>query len=269
MTNKIMYKGNIRKRATDTSMLKTRLLLNEKYQSKDFNQWLQSRLDIKPAEFVLDVGCGTGAQTIPFLKAVGVNGRVDALDISRVSVNFLKKLTSGNKRLRLAVGDMKNLKKIIKRSFREEKYNLAHSAYSLYYCSDRGEVLKEMVSHLHPSGRLAIFTPFKPHGMVEIARKFSLIPKQVDECFNFGPEVLEPFFRKTFWEIEIHYFQSEVKMNTDVPFLKFYKSTTYYDHKAFPKIKTYVNQQINSHGFISFEKNGYLIIGKDKKTCVK
>ena len=41
----------------------------EKYQSKDIHQWFQSQISIKRDHKILDVGCGTGKQSIYFQKS--------------------------------------------------------------------------------------------------------------------------------------------------------------------------------------------------------
>jgi cyclopropane fatty-acyl-phospholipid synthase-like methyltransferase len=46
------------------------------------NDLLLARSAIASGESVLEVGCGTGAATIPFAEAVGERGRVVGVDIS-------------------------------------------------------------------------------------------------------------------------------------------------------------------------------------------
>jgi hypothetical protein len=41
-----------------------------------FNDLLLARSDIAPGENVLEIGCGTGATTVPLAEAVGERGRV-------------------------------------------------------------------------------------------------------------------------------------------------------------------------------------------------
>jgi ubiquinone/menaquinone biosynthesis C-methylase UbiE len=46
------------------------------------NDLLLARAGVAPGEAVLEVGCGTGAATLPLAEAVGESGRVVGVDIS-------------------------------------------------------------------------------------------------------------------------------------------------------------------------------------------
>src|SRR6516165_1689088 len=46
------------------------------------NDLLLARSEVAAVESVLEIGCGTGAATVPFAKAVGERGRVVGVDIS-------------------------------------------------------------------------------------------------------------------------------------------------------------------------------------------
>src|SRR5216683_2499292 len=46
------------------------------------NDLLLARSAVAPGEKVLEIGCGTGAATVPFAEAVGERGRVVGVDIS-------------------------------------------------------------------------------------------------------------------------------------------------------------------------------------------
>jgi len=65
--------------------------------ASDFDARLLERLAVKLGEHVLDVGCGTGAQSIPIAGLVGPSGRVSSLDISAASIATLQsKIPAGS-----------------------------------------------------------------------------------------------------------------------------------------------------------------------------
>ena len=61
----VIYSGDKAERATATTYLEKRIEINRAYSSVDFDAWLFDRLAVESGENILDVGCGSGAQTIP------------------------------------------------------------------------------------------------------------------------------------------------------------------------------------------------------------
>lgn len=260
-----IYEGDVKERAISRDNLRTRLDLNSRYQSTDFHDWLHRRLNVMRGEHILDVGCGTGAQSLRFLECIGPRGSVSALDISPASVEELVRNANGDLRLVAVTADMADLDEVIRARFKQRSYTLAHSSYSLYYSPSRMAVLRRMADSLLSHGRLAVFTPTTPHGLVEIASKFSVIPEPVMESLEFGPSVLEPEFRSLFWEVEINFFQSEMRVTSVDDFMGFYRATTYYSAQAEPGIRRFAESELRSKGAVIYSKNGYLIIGRDRR----
>lgn len=258
---KHIYEGKLFDQATSAEHLDTRLELNRKYSSTNFDDWLLARLDVQKNEDILDVGCGTGAQTIPFLKAVGAGGSVSSLDISADSILELKKRAGTARNLDAIAVDMALLKETIQHRFRKKTYDLGHSSYALYYSPKRMEVLEVMRDSLKPSGRLAVFTPNQPHGMVDFARRFHPIAAEIDESLIFGPSILEPFFRRNYWDVVVHFFHNKVRVTSVDDAVRFYQATTYYSRSAEPEFRKKVTAIVEQNGCFEYEKNGYLIIG--------
>jgi ubiquinone/menaquinone biosynthesis C-methylase UbiE len=259
----MIYEGETAAKAVGTSELETRLRLNRAYSSADFDQWLLERLAVQPGEDVLDVGCGTGAQTIPFARAVAPGGSVSALDISASSVALVKQRLPAGARAEIIVSDMADLETAIRDHFSVKKYDLVHSSYSLYYATDRAKVLDIMSAALKPGGRCAIFTPNAPHGLVALAQRFTNVPEQVVECMRFGPEFLEPYFRRRFAKVDIHLFHNVVSLPTADDLIEFYRQTTYFDPAAVAPMRAAAEEAIRRDGAFRYEKNGYLIIGRN------
>lgn len=248
-------------RATQTDFLERRLELNRESSSANFDQWLFQRLKVKAGEDVLDVGCGSGAQTIPFSELVGGGGSVSALDISSDSVALLKRRLKADVRVEATAADMASLGKLISDFFSVKRYDLAHSSYALYYSPKRIEVLDAMRGALKSGGRCAVFTPNVPHGLVNLAGRFTKIPEAVTDSLVFGSSVLEPYFKKNFSSFEVHYFHNIVTLSDADALIEFYRQTTYHDAAAEQDMKSVANEEIARTGSYKYEKNGYLIIG--------
>ena len=257
---------DIRQKETSSEFLTTRLRINDKYQTNDFNGWLFGHMKVAENDAVLDVGCGTGMQALRFAKEVGTGGRVCAFDISADSVKALaaaaKKENLGN--IIAVTGRMEDAASIVKQ-FPVSEFDIIHSSYALYYAEDPLETLRTLLGYLKPGGQTVVFTPMAPHGMVNFAKKFHPVPAPVEECFLFGEKVLEPFFRKNFGEVDIHHYKNLMKVLSADDFMALYRATTYYDSASDGKIYDAVRAIIDEKGAFEFEKNGFLIVGKNKK----
>jgi ubiquinone/menaquinone biosynthesis C-methylase UbiE len=257
----VIYSGDRAERATATAFLEKRIEINRAFSSADFDAWLFDRLNVQPGEDILDVGCGSGAQTIPFANLAGPTGSVSSLDISPESIALLKSRILPGGHVEAVATDMADLAQIIADTFTVKRYSLAHSSYALYYSPNRLEVLDVMRGTLKPGGRCAVFTPNRPHGLVELAARFTDVPAVVDESLRFGPDVLHPYFERHFPRVEVHHFHNVVSVPSTDILIEFYRQTTYYDVQAETKMCAVVDEAIRQKGCFDYEKNGYLIIG--------
>lgn len=257
----IIYSGERSERATVTAFLEKRIEINRAYSSANFDAWLMQRLAVEPGEDILDVGCGSGAQTIPFAGIVGPTGSVSALDISAESVALLRSRLPAGAKVQAAASDMGELMNLIANVFTVKRYALVHSSYALYYSSQRMRVLDVMRGVLKEGGRCAVFTPNEPHGLVTLAARFSDVPATVTESLRFGPAVLQSYFATNFLRHDVHYFHNVVTVPSADVLIEFYRQTTYYDAQAEPKIRAEVEAEIARSGRYVYEKNGYLAIG--------
>ena len=262
-----VWSGEKKRRAISSSDLKMRLDLNKKYQSKDFQVWLRKRLAIKNGEQILDVGCGTGAQSIPMAEDAGTHGRVVSLDISSDSIEVLKNSVPEHLKDRISAYtlDMGFLKDFLKENYKDKFYSLAQCSYALYYSPKRIEVLEEMQRRTSPLGRVAVFTPSPPHGMIEFVSKYHDISMPVNDSLYFGENVLRNLFRKCFWEVEVHYFQSVISIDCFEDFKSFYEATTYFNSEYANDVYKGAKDQIEKDGALNFEKCGILLIGSGNR----
>jgi hypothetical protein len=120
-----------------------------------------------------------------------------------------------------------------------------------------------MRNALKPGGRCAVFTPIGPHGLVELAARFTQVPEAVFESLSFGTAVLEPYFRRHFATVEIHRFHNEISLPSAELLLEFYRQTTYHDAAAEAPMGAFAEKAIARDGRFVYEKNGYLIIGRN------
>ena len=159
------------------------------------------------------------------------------------------------------MSDMADLAEVIAGRFTTKRYSLAQSSYALYYCDKHLNVLNVMRGALEAGGRCAIFTTNRPHGLVDLASRFTEIPPEVEGPLRFGPTVLKPYFEKHFETHEVHHFHNVVTVPSADVMVEFYRQTTYYDAAAEPKVRAVVDDEVKQSGCYRYEKNGYLITG--------
>ena len=249
-------------RATSNSSLEKRLMINTRSSTKDFQAWLFKNLKIDPEMKVLEVGCGSGAQSRILSRLVGAHGQIIGIDKSAESVKKTEDELVAQGNFRGVVGDMDRLKDIIRDDIAIKTFDLAMSVYALYYANFPMNVLDVMKKSLRSGGVLAVATPIEPHGMVDFVKSIigSLTP-EIDRCLNFAWNALIPYFRKNLSHCSVFFFKNELRIENVEDFLYFYRETTYYSQESEKQVVEEVQKRLQNRETLNFEKNGVLLVG--------
>jgi SAM-dependent methyltransferase len=118
---------------------------------------LLARLDVAGGESVLEIGCGTGALTLPLAAAVGERGRVVAVDISEPMLGSARQKVGerGLRTVTLLSGDAQVF------AFEQAAFDLATSRMGVMFFSDPAAAFRNIKSALKPGGRL-VFACWAP-----------------------------------------------------------------------------------------------------------
>jgi SAM-dependent methyltransferase len=134
---------------------------------------LMTRLGLTGGESVLEIGCGTGALTLPVAAAVGASGRVVAVDISEPMLGAARQQIgeSGFANVTLELGDAQTF------AFAPAAFDLATSRMGVMFFADPTAAFGNIRGALKPGGRLvfACWAPLEEnsHWLIsyEIARR--------------------------------------------------------------------------------------------------
>lgn len=118
---------------------------------------LLARLGLVGGESVLEIGCGTGALTLPVAAAVGERGRVVAVDISEPMLGLARQRVGerGLANVRLLLGDAQVF------AFEPGAFDLATSRMGVMFFSDPTAAFRNIGGALKPGGRL-VFACWAP-----------------------------------------------------------------------------------------------------------
>ena len=239
-------------RSTSSSSLDVRLEANRRSQKLDFKEWSLKILSPEEGDKVLEIGCGTGAQTIPVSRKIGERGSLTFVDLSAQSVATVSEKLGSSTTQRGIVGSMDDIDDLLDLNI--GKFDLIYSVYAMYYSKEPKRLLDSLLNRLSPDGRLCILGPESPHGFVELARKYSAIPEEVDNSLNFRTEVVESFMKKNFQSYEVFVIRNPQFFYSTEDALEFFRNTTYYSHLFEKQISEVIEQEISAKSVFVVDK---------------
>ncbi|HYZ42757.1 MAG TPA: methyltransferase domain-containing protein [Stellaceae bacterium] len=118
---------------------------------------LLARLGLAGGESVLEIGCGTGALTLPLAAAVGEHGRVVAVDISEPMLGLAQRRVAerGLHNVTLLLGDAQVF------NFAPAAFDVATSRMGVMFFADPTAAFRNIGNALEPGGRL-VFACWAP-----------------------------------------------------------------------------------------------------------
>lgn len=239
-------------RSTSASSLDARLEANRRSQKIDFKEWSVKILSPEEGDKVLEIGCGTGSQTIPVAMKIGKRGSLTFVDLSAQSVATVSEKLGSSTTQRGIVGNMDDIDDLLDPD--NEKFDLIYSVYAMYYAKEPKRLLDNLLNRLSPNGRLCILGPESPHGFVELARKYFEIPEEVDRSLNFRTGVVESFMKKNFQSFQVFIIRNPQFFYSVEDSLEFFRNTTYYSHKFEKQISEAIEKEISAKSVFVVDK---------------
>jgi SAM-dependent methyltransferase len=107
------------------------------------------RLDVRPGERVLDIGCGGGETTAEIAHRVGPDGRVVGVDISEPLAARARDATAGLPYVEIRVADAQMA------AFEPESFDGLFSRFGVMFFADPEAAFSNLRRALRPGGRIA------------------------------------------------------------------------------------------------------------------
>jgi SAM-dependent methyltransferase len=120
---------------------------------------------LRPGDRVFDACCGTGASAIPAAEAVGVDGAVDAVDLSGPMVDELRRLSAGMPQLRAQQADVT--------TWDTGGYDVVQCALGIFFFPDMTAGTDHLISRARPGGRV-VLTIWRGDAMAVAGRHLGL-----------------------------------------------------------------------------------------------
>ena len=238
------------------STLSSRIDAHKKYSKREINDWILEIILLKDGEKILDVGCGTGKQTIPYKKSVGTRGLVIGIDISEELINEAKEKAINEKlEIQFMIHDANN-----RFNFPDDFFDVISCCFAIYYVQDIEKIIIEFKRLLKSGGRLFLAGPTPENAKLlrDLHQEVSKKPlPYMPGVSRFMSEVLS-HVKKNFQTVKIKIFQNPLIFEDEDSFLNYYTSTglflnTVKEEEERKEIKDKMNKKVQN--FIQKKRN--------------
>jgi ubiquinone/menaquinone biosynthesis C-methylase UbiE len=233
---------------TDTKALTARINAHAVYGSHPLEEWVFSRLDVRPGTHILELGCGTGKQTLPLARLVGAEGHVTAVDIAADSLSLLRQqaLSEGTiVRITLIESGLDETGKYARGA---ERFDRAVACYSLYYANDPEHVLTVVHGVLKRSGRLFFCGPAHTNNAELKAFHHALSRRTIGGgAAPFMEETGQKLARQLFAKVEVSAFENPLSFSSAAALYEYWRSYNLYDPQLDSAFKAAASEYFHKH----------------------
>jgi len=210
----------------------------------------------------LDIGCGTGKQSIPYKEIVGEKGLVIANDISKEIIEKAKKNAKIEKvKIQFLVHDTNE-----PFEYADNYFDYISACFSIYYVKAIEKVVLELKRILKPGGRIFLVGPTPENAglLHELHKEVTQKPlPYMPGMSRFMGEILITI-QKHFKNVEKYYFKNSLIFENIDSFLEYYNSTGLFMNSSKDKDqRDYYREGMKERVRNIIEKEGKMEIVKD------
>jgi ubiquinone/menaquinone biosynthesis C-methylase UbiE len=233
----------------DSAALEQRINTHDRFGSRDLNAWIFESLPAEPGDSVLDLGCGTGKQTIPLAESVGRTGNVVCLDASGDSLTTLQDRAdkAGVREVVEPVqAELDDLASVLE----GRNFDAIVGSYSLYYAQDHRRLLETIHGLLHVDGVLFFCGPTRANN--DELRRFHYgmrgeqpPPDTVGAVFmeTEAPRLAEQIFRS----VVVSHFDNPLRFDSADALYSYWASYNLYDEGLDDAFRSAASEHFRAH----------------------
>lgn len=216
---------------TDADALKQRIETHAKYGSRNLEDWVFSYLELTGGLKVLELGCGTGKQTLPLAEAIGETGHILAVDVSADALETLRQEAQAagvESRIDLLCGDFDGLNPRLD----ETAYDRALGCFSLYYAREPRKLFEVIHGSLKPGGIFFFCGPGRDNNAELIRFHYSLAggqPPAESPSSVFMEGIGHDSARELFSRMQVVDFTNPIRFNSAEALYAYWSSYNLYD----------------------------------------
>ena len=247
--------GKIGKLDTDTNALTARINAHAVYGSRNLEEWVFSQLDVRPKQHILELGCGTGKQTIQLARLVGAEGHITAMDIAADSLSLLRTQALSDGVMARITLIKSGLDETEKYASGTELFDRAVACYSIYYANNPEHVFTVVHGVLKRSGRLFFCGPAKTNNAELKAFHHALSGSTVRAgAAPFMEEAGQKLARQLFEKVEISTFENPLSFNSAAALYEYWRSYNLYDPQLDSAFKAAASEYFHKHNVFTTYK---------------
>jgi ubiquinone/menaquinone biosynthesis C-methylase UbiE len=234
----------------DSAALEQRINSHDRFGSRDLNAWIFEWLPAEPGDNVLDLGCGTGKQSVPLAQSVAPTGSVVSVDVSGDSLRALQD--------RADEADVREVVETVNAELDDlasvlagRHFDAVLGSYSLYYARDGRKLLESIHELLNPEGVLFFCGPTRANND-ELRR------------FHYGlrgehppPDTMGAVFMETeaprlagqlFSSVETSRFENPLRFDSADDLYRYWASYNLYDESLDDAFRSAAGEHFRTHG---------------------
>ena len=233
---------------TNATALKQRIQSHEQYGANDLNQWIFDHIQLREGLSVLELGCGTGKQTLPMAKLIGRLGHIFAVDISQEALDSLlrsaRELTLES-RISLLCKGIDDIGQYV-----PQNVDRVVSSYSLYYAESPDMVFRTLHRLMNTGGILFYCGPAKDNNDELKNFHHSLTgsrPPNSGGAGEFMEETGPRLARELFAAVEMFSFENPLRFDSADALYAYWANYNLYDACLEKEFKASAKQYFKTH----------------------